>query len=57
MIETVLQPADSLFLFVDYQAGLGMTLRGFIAASLGGMSPLSGIFGDYASRAPVASFF
>jgi branched-chain amino acid transport system permease protein len=30
---------------VDYQAGLGMTLRGFIAASLGGMSPLSGIFG------------
>jgi branched-chain amino acid transport system permease protein len=30
---------------VDYQAGLGMTLRGFIAASLGGMSPLGGIFG------------
>lgn len=30
---------------VDYQAGLGMTLRGFIAASLGGMSPVSGIFG------------
>jgi branched-chain amino acid transport system permease protein len=30
---------------VDYQVGLGMTLRGFIAASLGGMSPLSGIFG------------
>jgi branched-chain amino acid transport system permease protein len=30
---------------VDYQVGLGMTLRGFIAASLGGMSPLAGIFG------------
>ena len=30
---------------VDYQAGLGMTLRGFIAASLAGMSPLGAIFG------------
>jgi branched-chain amino acid transport system permease protein len=28
---------------VDFQAGLGMTLRGFIAAALGGMSPLLGI--------------
>jgi branched-subunit amino acid ABC-type transport system permease component len=25
---------------VDFQAGLGMTMRGFIAAALGGMSPL-----------------
>jgi branched-chain amino acid transport system permease protein len=30
---------------VDYQAGLGMTLRGFIAASLAGMSPLGAILG------------
>jgi branched-chain amino acid transport system permease protein len=30
---------------VDYQAGLGMTLRGFIAASLAGMSPLAAIVG------------
>lgn len=28
---------------VDFQAGLGMTLRGFIAAALGGMTPLYGI--------------
>ena len=28
---------------VDFQAGLGMTLRGFIAAALGGMSPLGSI--------------
>jgi len=30
---------------VDYQAGLGMTLRGFIAASLAGMSPVGAILG------------
>jgi branched-chain amino acid transport system permease protein len=30
---------------VDYQAGLGITLRGFIAASLAGMSPLAAIVG------------
>lgn len=30
---------------VDYQTGLGMTLRGFIAASLAGMSPLGAILG------------
>ena len=33
---------------VDYQAGLGMTLRGFIAASLAGMSPTGAIFGGLA---------
>jgi branched-subunit amino acid ABC-type transport system permease component len=30
---------------VDYQTGLGMTLRGFIAASLAGMSPVRAIYG------------
>jgi branched-chain amino acid transport system permease protein len=30
---------------VDYQSGLSMTLRGFIAASLAGMSPLRAILG------------
>jgi uncharacterized membrane protein YdjX (TVP38/TMEM64 family) len=29
---------------VDFQAGLGMTLRGFIAAALAGMSPRLVIF-------------
>lgn len=29
---------------VDYQAGLGMTLRGFIAAAIAGMSPMLSIF-------------
>jgi len=30
---------------VDYQAGLGMTLRGFIAASLSGMKPMNAVLG------------
>jgi branched-chain amino acid transport system permease protein len=29
---------------VDYQAGLSMTLRGFIAAAISGMSPLGAVF-------------
>ncbi len=45
---------------VDYQAGLGMTLRGFIAASLAGMSPLGAIFGGLAlglAEALVTTYF
>lgn len=33
---------------VDYQAGLGMTLRGFIAAALGGMAPSMAILAGLA---------
>lgn len=45
---------------VDYQAGLGMTLRGFIAASLAGMSPQGAIFGGLAlglAEALVTTYF
>jgi branched-subunit amino acid ABC-type transport system permease component len=45
---------------VDYQAGLGMTLRGFIAASLAGMSPFGAIFGGLAlglAEALVTTYF
>jgi branched-chain amino acid transport system permease protein len=45
---------------VDYQAGLGMTLRGFIAASLAGMSPFGAIFSGLAlglAEALVTTYF
>lgn len=45
---------------VDYQAGLGMTLRGFIAASLAGMSPMGAILGGLAlgiAEALVTTYF
>jgi branched-chain amino acid transport system permease protein len=32
---------------IDYQAGLGMTLRGIIAAALAGMSPVLAVFGGF----------
>jgi len=45
---------------VDYQAGLGMTLRGFIAASLAGMSPVCAVLGGLAlgiAEALVTTYF
>lgn len=45
---------------IDYQAGLGMTLRGFIAASLAGMSPNGAIAGGLAlglAEALVTTYF
>jgi branched-chain amino acid transport system permease protein len=32
---------------VDYQSGLSMTLRGFIAAAISGMSPVLAIFAGF----------
>jgi branched-chain amino acid transport system permease protein len=45
---------------IDFQSGLGMTLRGFIAAAIAGMSPMGTIASGFALgmfEAMVGSYF